>query len=219
MPRVPVACAGQCGKMLTSSATSLPPGQRMCRACRAASLSARRAATVCTREDCTNKVKARGLCKNHYDRQITARCTLDGCSNPRHARGMCRTHYRRWARASGLGASPSDAWSESRRSNYHARRARMNGQARNTKVFVSALIERDGTDCSACGQPIRFDLPWPDPHSVSVDHTWPISRGGSHTLDNTTLMCLQCNLRKGNRVTLDDQPTTTPTPGTYPQAA
>lgn len=31
---------------------------------------------------------------------------------------------------------------------------------------------------------------------ASIEHVWPISKGGGHTWDNTVLACLSCNMRK-----------------------
>ena len=42
------------------------------------------------------------------------------------------------------------------------------------------------------------DLMWPDPMSASLDHIVPLSRGGTHTLDNVQLAHLACNERKHN---------------------
>lgn len=43
-------------------------------------------------------------------------------------------------------------------------------------------------------------LAYPDRYSKSVDHTLPLVRGGAHSLENTTLMHLTCNLSKGAKV-------------------
>lgn len=42
-------------------------------------------------------------------------------------------------------------------------------------------------------------LKWPNPMSKSVDHTVPISRGGTHEQTNLTWAHLVCNMRKGAR--------------------
>lgn len=201
MARVPdVLCAGDCGKLLYGSSTSLPAGQRTCRACRKTS-EAHTAPAPCKLEHCTQPAKAKGYCNHHYAKlALPARCKLDDCDNPRHARGMCRTHYRRWARANGLAKSPSDAWSDSRRNVYHSRRASHAGATRSDKVMLADLLERDAASCSECDQHIDVDLAYPEPMSPSIDHTIPLSRGGEHSMDNTTAMHLRCNLSKGARI-------------------
>lgn len=53
-----------------------------------------------------------------------------------------------------------------------------------------AVYERDAYRCVACGS-------W---KSLSIDHIYPESLGGSTTLDNLQTMCLACNCSKGARV-------------------
>lgn len=67
-------------------------------------------------------------------------------------------------------------------------------------VFVSDLIERDGTDCSLCGQPIDMSLVCPDLGAPTLDHVVPLSHGGLHEAKNLKLAHYSCNSRKGNRV-------------------
>ncbi len=63
--------------------------------------------------------------------------------------------------------------------------------------IVGMLADRDGWDCSYCGQHLHggpFSLPYPH-----VDHVLPKSRGGSDRLDNLVLACPSCNSAKGAR--------------------
>ena len=46
--------------------------------------------------------------------------------------------------------------------------------------------------CAICSE-------WVPPGKASIDHTFPLSRGGTHTWDNVQLVHLICNLRKGPR--------------------
>jgi hypothetical protein len=39
-----------------------------------------------------------------------------------------------------------------------------------------------------------------DPHKHHIDHTWPFSRGGSHTTDNLRVTAKRENLRKGAKL-------------------
>jgi hypothetical protein len=63
----------------------------------------------CEMLECTDSVKALGLCTRHYTRQrrygspeVTVRqnrsgcCEVDGCESPIQSRRLCRTHYSRW---------------------------------------------------------------------------------------------------------------------------
>jgi len=133
-------------------------------------------------------------------------CSLDDCDRVATSRKMCTMHYRRWARATGLEKSPSSKWTDVRRSKYHARRARMKGANNGDKVLLADLLERDGATCSACHEHIDVDLAWPEPLSPSIDHTLALSKGGEHTMANTTAMHLVCNMKKGARTMPNHQP-------------
>ena len=207
MARVPdVICAGSCGTLLWASRTSLPEGKAMCRACGASNWShgtGNGYKRGCRCDEC----KAWNR-QSHYEytqRRAagltpTKPCSLTDCANDAWARQMCRMHYKRWGRANGLEQSPSNKWSDARRSNHHARRARMNGGTTGDRVLQADLLLRDGPTCSACKQHIDIDIPWPDPFSPSVDHTVPISKGGDHSMENCTIMHLRCNMAKGARI-------------------
>lgn len=41
---------------------------------------------------------------------------------------------------------------------------------------------------------------WVKPGVASMDHVFPLGKGGTHTWDNIKLTHLKCNLRKGDRV-------------------
>lgn len=57
-----------------------------------------------------------------------------------------------------------------------------------------ALVFRERLGvCALCGE-------WVQPRYASIDHTHPLSLGGTHTWDNVQLVHLRCNLVKGNRV-------------------
>lgn len=54
-----------------------------------------------------------------------------------------------------------------------------------------------GDDCYLCGGLIEYHLKFPDPLSPSMDHIIPLSKGGAHTVENTAMTHLRCNLQKG----------------------
>lgn len=145
-----------------------------------------------THLDYTRKRRA-----GHYDHTP---CSKDGCDRGSWARTLCKMHYSRLLRELGMDTAPSKAWSDSRRSNKHTRRARIRGAGVSDKVLIADLLARDGNTCPRCQRPIDMTLAYPHKYSRSIDHTHPISKGGTHTLDNTTLMHLVCNLRKGARI-------------------
>ena len=50
---------------------------------------------------------------------------------------------------------------------------------------------RDGLDCSLCGE-------YMDPKDRSIDHVFPLSKGGSKALSNLKLAHKECNTLKGD---------------------
>lgn len=127
-------------------------------------------------------------------------CTLDGCKTPLRARGMCKRHYTAWRRADGREKSESQSSLDRRRDAHQRRRALMHGGRTGGSVFLADVIERDGSDCRLCGDPVDMTLVYPDPMSKSVDHVVPLSRGGAHEPSNCQLAHLRCNISKGSRV-------------------
>jgi hypothetical protein len=55
--------------------------------------------------------------------------------------------------------------------------------------FLTALEERDGLCCKACGSVEK----------LQIDHILPVSLGGLSELDNLQLLCSLCNNSKGDR--------------------
>jgi hypothetical protein len=66
-------------------------------------------------------------------------------------------------------------------------------------ITVATLGERDDWTCHLCRADVRQDAAYPDPESGSIDHLIPVSDGGPHTLANTALAHLRCNVRRGRR--------------------
>lgn len=66
-------------------------------------------------------------------------------------------------------------------------------------VSVMELFNRDGADCSLCGEVIDMAVRHPDRMCPTVDHVLPVSRGGSHDESNLALAHLTCNVTKQAR--------------------
>lgn len=161
-----------------------------------------------TCRNCGKKFHARNTLKQKYCSEKCMRafnrdncgkqCCVNDCSRPVRARGMCSMHWRRWARATGREKNP--VWDDRRRSNYEIRRARKKSNGRVEDFQNVDVYERDNWICGVCGLKVDPCLRWPDPMSASLDHIIPLSRGGSHTLDNVQLAHLVCNERKSASV-------------------
>lgn len=125
-------------------------------------------------------------------------CQEADCDRSMRARGMCSMHWKRWGRQEGI--IKPEPWDDRRRDNYHRRRARLNGATNGDKVLRATLIARDNGQCQLCGHTIDLTLTYPHPRSASIDHRIPISKGGEHSMANTQLSCLECNVRKSDRI-------------------
>jgi 5-methylcytosine-specific restriction endonuclease McrA len=66
-----------------------------------------------------------------------------------------------------------------------------------TLPLVSKML-RDAVNCSHCGVKMGQHYPVTSA-SKTIDHMTPLSRGGKHSLENISVMCLGCNSAKGNR--------------------
>lgn len=76
----------------------------------------------------------------------------------------------------------------------HERRARE--EARIDRFDPLDIYERDSWICQICGSEVDPVILYPDPWSATLDHVVPLSRGGDHTVKNTVLAHLRCNLIK-----------------------
>jgi 5-methylcytosine-specific restriction endonuclease McrA len=72
-------------------------------------------------------------------------------------------------------------------------------------VDIHLVAERQRWKCSLCGGKIPADAKWPDPKSLSMDHTVPISQGGETSYRNITAAHLVCNMAKGAKALVPEQ--------------
>lgn len=166
----------------------------------------------CRWPDCLESNYSRGFCVNHY---YKARIMADydapwlawvktcyTCGSQyepvRHRKSSRENSYCSEAcRHKGKRLTHPKRERDRRRDRYYRKRA---ATASPDRVTSTALRARDGDHCYLCEEPIDFDLSWPAPHSPSLDHVVPLSRGGAHSLQNTAMAHLVCNLRKGARL-------------------
>lgn len=75
------------------------------------------------------------------------------------------------------------------------RRAKKYKSARNFSEndWLQILKDQD-YKCKYCGQPFSDDLP------PTVDHVWPLSKGGHHTATNIVAACKSCNAQKHAKI-------------------
>lgn len=91
--------------------------------------------------------------------------------------------------------------------NVKIRRARLAGVETDPRVTVPSLREIHGDNCCYCGVQMSFvRRPRGEgiaPNRATLEHILPISRGGTHTFDNTALACHRCNVSKNSK-TVDE---------------
>lgn len=176
---------------------------------------------ACRWPDCETKPHGRGLCKRHYQRAFTsgnfdtpwdewnvpseANCVVCGKQfervnrNRKFCSHLCGKRSRRKR-------NPEQYLEEARRSNRRRRARKSNVEA---EEFTNADVRMfHGDDCYLCGERINFRLRWPNPKSPSLDHVIPLSRGGTHTLENCAMTHWECNHKKNaNLVDRRPEPT------------
>lgn len=77
-------------------------------------------------------------------------------------------------------------------------------------ISIARLMKRNGVACGLCGNDVDLnDYHTTDSGTIvtgnnypSIDHVFPISRGGTHTWDNVQLACRQCNSVKRDLVAM-----------------
>ena len=84
------------------------------------------------------------------------------------------------------------------RGGHSAKRRREVVKAGETIKF-DELLMRDGPLCQICAELMDWQSEQ-YAQRVSLDHIIPISKGGTHTMDNVRLVHLSCNSRKGDKV-------------------
>jgi hypothetical protein len=72
----------------------------------------------------------------------------------------------------------------------HEHRLRANGPSDVTREGWAARVAEFGGRCAYCSTPVAR------PH---MDHVDPVSRGGTHTMDNIVPSCRSCNCRKQDK--------------------
>lgn len=59
-----------------------------------------------------------------------------------------------------------------------------------SNTIRNRIYQRDGRKCRNCGAE----------HGLSIDHIIPVSKGGNSTDDNLQVLCIGCNIAKGNKI-------------------
>lgn len=70
--------------------------------------------------------------------------------------------------------------------------------ARGDDIDALVLFELHAWTCGICKKPINKYLRLPNFMAATIEHRTPISRGGTHTWDNTFPAHASCNFQKGD---------------------
>jgi len=71
------------------------------------------------------------------------------------------------------------------------------------KIKYEDLLVRDGPLCQICGGYMDWDG-GRSRDAVSLDHIIPLSKGGTHTMDNVRLAHMSCNSKKSDKLPAND---------------
>ncbi len=88
---------------------------------------------------------------------------------------------------------------ERRRADNRLRRARKNAVV-SEKYTKQDVLDKWGTDCHICKQPIDLSAPRVGSNGLHLDHVIPISKGGPDTLSNVKPAHGRCNISKHNKL-------------------
>jgi len=151
----------------------------------------------CQWTDCCNLLAPkpplkRGPSQRFCDVDWHRGCLVEGCNRRHRAKGLCSAHWKAKDRAEN---GRNEPWNDTMRDAYHRRRALVS-ISEVEPIRRAKVAARDNYTCRLCGDPVDMTLPYPRWGSPSVDHATPLSRGGSHRLNNVVLAHLGCNLEK-----------------------
>ena len=71
------------------------------------------------------------------------------------------------------------------------RRVRLDLHAGQKRSLKRATLRDCGQRCVYCGSPLALD-------AATLDHVYPLARGGEHAPGNVVAACAPCNRRKGD---------------------
>lgn len=179
---------------------------------RTGSVELRERPATCSIEGCGKPHRRGGYCDTHYQRwwkhgdplyvmrernpNPPATCTEPGCDAPHYAKGQCRKHntaaqyqanraaIRERNRLHYLANKPMYFANAARR----RQRVRANMDALDRKLAAAYREAIAGDPCRYCGAP-----------SETVDHYFPLAKGGTDHYWNLVPACAGCNLSKAAR--------------------
>jgi hypothetical protein len=186
-------------------------------------------AELCTIDDCTDPVLARGWCRKHYLRwyklgstdtppRFTEKtCSVDGCDDTAIKHGWCGKHHARWKRHGTTDDPPAKpaacavadcnvppytkGWCKR-----HYKLLTRQGTAHEMKRYAlkcgSQTGDVDYAEILAIHGMVCHicDGEIPSRAALNFDHVIPLTRGGPHVQENILPSHKTCNVSKGNKL-------------------
>lgn len=128
------------------------------------------------------------------------RVCSEGCRQER-LRESKRHSRQRWKQTE-AGKASQARWHKTPKGRAAKRkgRAKRQGMLVSDAVAPSVVFERDGYVCQLCMRPTNPTSHYLDEHYPTLDHIWPLSLGGEHTLENLWTAHRSCNIKKSNNL-------------------
>jgi len=80
----------------------------------------------------------------------------------------------------------------------HKRRAQILSSCDNTITLdaLENLAKEQNYNCKWCNKPLNYELP----KQIHLDHIVPLSKGGTHSINNVCWSCANCNFKKSSKL-------------------
>lgn len=141
--------------------------------------------SFCSAPDCRRSVLAKGLCGRHYQRMLKYGDPSKTINRqPRYPRQPIAEYMREWRRR-----RPA-RWREIAAASKVMRRARQYDPSAQAFSRDRLFVRARGI-CAYCGLGL-------DPANWHLDHVVALSKGGTHSRENSVAACPTCNRRKGD---------------------
>lgn len=208
--RTPTYCTATCRTRANIEARLPPREPRPCATCGKA-FSATPTRLYCSKVCCVRKRKDATCQRCGVAMRVAGSSKGAHCPPCRQALGHAAQEANlaaevRACRECGAGYTPrraaqafcSEACSERMQS--RLKRARANRALVDADISLAGVFERDGGLCGVCGLPVDPALPARHVGSATIDHVFPVVRGGLHSWENVQLAHYGCNSSKGDRL-------------------
>jgi 5-methylcytosine-specific restriction endonuclease McrA len=91
-----------------------------------------------------------------------------------------------------------------RRASYRVKTVKRQGVKSPERITHEEVAYRDNFICHICNELVDMNLPRTSRMGATLDHVYPISKGGVDSLDNLKLAHWICNIRKSNKLIGDE---------------